>query len=137
MSQTNQESVQEQAGAFVPALTSDDVRLTPAAEAKMAELFAETDEDLEAIRVFVSGGGCGGMTYGMTFTDTRTPYDCVLEANGFKLYVDAVALNYLRGVEIDFVDRPMGASFVFNNVFAATGGSGVCSACGAAGGGCA
>ncbi len=137
MSQTTQQSVQEQSGAFVPVLTSEDVHLTPAAEAKMAELFAETDDGLEAIRVFVSGGGCGGMTYGMTFTDTRTPYDCVLEANGFKLYVDAVALNYLRGVEIDFVDRPMGASFVFNNVFQAVGGSGVCGACGAAGGGCA
>ena len=43
----------------------------------------------------------------------------------------------LRGVEIDFVDRGMGqASFVFNNVFAAVGGSGGCSACGSSGGGC-
>ena len=40
-------------------------------------------------------------------------------------------------VEIDFVDRPAGASFVFNNVFASTGGSGTCGACGSAGGGCA
>ena len=43
----------------------------------------------------------------------------------------------LEGAEIDYVSRPTGASFVFNNVFAATGGSGTCSACGAAGGGCA
>ncbi|HHO68704.1 MAG TPA: iron-sulfur cluster assembly accessory protein, partial [Gammaproteobacteria bacterium] len=77
------------------------------------------------------------MSYGMTFTDTRTPYDCVMEGDGFNLYVDSVALNYLRGVEIDYVERPTGASFVFNNVFAATGGSGTCGACGAAGGGCA
>ena len=55
----------------------------------------------------------------------------------FSIYVDAVALNYLRGVEIDYVERPTGASFVFNNAFAMTGGSGTCGACGAAGGGCA
>jgi iron-sulfur cluster insertion protein len=122
---------------FQSVLGRGDVTLTPAAEAKMAELFTDTDDELEAIRIFVSGGGCGGMTYGMTFTDRRTEYDCVLEANGFSVYVDAVALNFLRGVEIDFVDRPMGASFVFNNVFASTGGSGTCGACGAAGGGCA
>lgn len=122
---------------FQSVLGRGDVTLTPAAEAKMAELFTDTDDELEAIRIFVSGGGCGGMTYGMTFTDRRTEYDCVLEANGFNVYVDAVALNFLRGVEIDFVDRPMGASFVFNNVFASTGGSGTCGACGAAGGGCA
>lgn len=128
---------QQTSEAFQPRLDAGDVTLTPAAEAKMAELFTDTDDGLEAIRIFVSGGGCGGMTYGMTFTDRRTDYDCVLQANGFDVYVDAVALNFLRGVEIDFVDRPMGASFVFNNVFAATGGSGTCGACGASGGGCA
>jgi iron-sulfur cluster insertion protein len=120
----------------VAALKPNDVRLTPAAEKKMADIFADTKDDLEAIRIFVSGGGCGGMSYGMTFTNRRTDYDCVFQANGFDIYVDAVALNFMRGVEIDFVERSMGASFVFNNVFASTGGSGVCSACGAAGGGC-
>ena len=95
------------------------------------------DDDLQAIRVFVSGGGCGGMGYGMTFTDTRTEYDYARKEKDFSIYVDAVALNYLRGVEIDYVERPTGASFVFNNAFAMTGGSGTCGACGAAGGGCA
>lgn len=126
-----------QSSEFIPVLGDSDVKLTPAASRKMAELFNDVDADLDAIRVFVSGGGCGGMSYGMTFTDTKTPYDCELSADGFSLYVDAVALNYLRGVEIDYVERPTGASFVFNNVFAATGGSGTCGACGAAGGGCA
>jgi iron-sulfur cluster insertion protein len=104
----------------------------------MLELFSQVeDEELKAIRVFVSGGGCGGMGYGMTFTDTRSEYDSVRKLEGFDVYVDAVALNYLRGVEIDYVERPTGASFVFNNAFAVTGGSGTCGACGAAGGGCA
>ena len=133
-----QSTAQAAVAEFASVLGSEDVRLTPAAEEKMAELFADTDDELEAIRIFVSGGGCGGMSYGMTFTDRRTDYDCVLNAKGFDIFVDAVALNFLRGVEIDFVDRPMGASFVFNNVFASTGGSGTCGACGgAAGGGCA
>ncbi len=124
--------------AFKQDISASEMTLTPAAQEQMAALLAQVgDEDIEAVRVFVTGGGCGGMTYGMTFTDRRTEYDCVLEEGGVKVYVDAVALNYLRGVEIDYVDRPMGASFVFNNVFASTGGSGACRACGAAGGGCA
>ena len=122
---------------FNAEMTDADMRMTPKAREQMAALLGQVeDEDIEAVRVFVTGGGCGGMTYGMTFTDRRTEYDCVLDADGVKIYVDAVALNYLRGVEIDYVDRPMGASFVFNNVFSSTGGSGVCRACGAAGGGC-
>jgi iron-sulfur cluster insertion protein len=77
------------------------------------------------------------MTYGMTFAEAPTDFDSVLEQDGLTMYVDAVALSYLKGVEIDYVEQGMGASFVFRNVFAATGGSGSCSACGAAGGGCA
>jgi len=119
-------------------LTESDLSLTAAAREKMLELFTQVEEDdLKAIRVFVSGGGCGGMGYGMTFTDTQTEYDVVRKEEGFDVYVDAVALNFLRGVEIDYVERPTGASFVFNNAFAMTGGSGTCGACGAAGGGCA
>jgi Iron-sulfur cluster assembly accessory protein len=119
-------------------LGEDDIRLTPIARCKIAELFADMDdEEVEAIRVFVSGGGCGGMTYGMTFTDTRNEYDYVLEGDGFKLYVDAIALNFLRGVEIDYAEGAQGASFIFHDVFSATGGTGTCSACGAARGGCA
>jgi iron-sulfur cluster insertion protein len=123
---------------FSANLTAEDLRLTPAARSKMAELFADLEDDIAGIRVFVTGGGCAGMTYGMTFTDQRTEYDSVLKEEGFDVFVDSVALNFLRGVEVDFVDRGMGsASFVFNNVFAATGGSGTCGACGAVGGGCA
>jgi iron-sulfur cluster insertion protein len=124
--------------AFQSQVTESDIQLTPEAREQMARLLEQVDDDdIEAVRVFVSGGGCGGMTYGMTFTDKRTEYDCVLEDEGVRIYVDAVAINYLRGVEIDYVDRPMGASFVFNNVFRDVGGSGVCRACGASGGGCA
>jgi len=122
---------------FDMTLKGSDLNLTAAARGKMAELFTQVeDDDLKAIRVFVSGGGCGGMGYGMTFTDTKSEYDCARKEDGFDIYVDVVALNFLRGVEIDYVERPTGASFVFNNAFALTGGSGTCGACGSAGGGC-
>ena len=123
---------------FTNSLSESDLALTAAAREKMLELFNQVEDDeLKAIRVFVSGGGCGGMGYGMTFTDAQSEYDCVREEEGFSVYVDAVALNFLRGVEIDYVEKPTGASFVFNNAFSMTGGSGTCGGCGgASGGGC-
>ncbi len=133
----SQVSSQESVSNSPPSIMDSDFQITAAAQAKLVELFADAEEGLTGIRVFVSGGGCGGMSYGMTFSEDRTEYDHVMEREGFNLYVDAVAMNFLRGAEIDFVERPTGASFVFNNVFAATGGSGTCGACGAAGGGCA
>ncbi len=120
---------------------ADDLNITPAASEQMAKLFKDIDDDdIEAIRVYVAGGGCSGMTYGMTFADRKTEYDKVLQGDGYLFYVDVVALNFLRGVEIDYANRDTGATFVFNNVFQDTGGSGTCGACGAAvgsGGGCA
>lgn len=114
-----------------------EIAVTQAAAEQLGKLFGDVDdEDIEAIRIYVAGGGCGGMSYGMTFTDKRSQYDKVYKGDGFDIYVDAVALNYLRGVEIDYETRDTGAIFVFNNVFQATGGSGTCAACGAAGGGC-
>lgn len=114
-------------------LTTTDINISARAHEKLQELFVDVGEDMEAIRIFVSGGGCSGMSYGMTFSDSKTAFDSVLTADGYKVYVDAVALNYMRGVEIDFVERSLGEeSFVFNNVFAATGGSGACGGCGSA-----
>ena len=125
------------AQSFNSTLTTSDIVISDAAAEKLKELFVDVGDEMDAIRIFVSGGGCGGMSYGMTFSDELTPFDSVLDSGDYKVYVDTVALNYMRGVEIDFVDKGMGeASFVFNNVFAATGGSGGCGTCGSSSGGC-
>ena len=110
---------------FSGIVTDQDVRLSPAAGQKMAELLGEIDEDVEGIRVFVTGGGCSGMTYGITYADSVSEYDCALEGEDYRVLIDAVALNYLRGCEIDFDQN----SFVFKNVFQAVGGSGACGGC--------
>ena len=117
-------------------LSENDVKVSTVAGEQLQRLISGVeDDDIEAIRIYVAGGGCSGMTYGMTFTDRRTGYDRVYEGDGYRVYVDAVALSYLRGAEIDFVTRETGSTFVFNNVFQATGGAGTCGACGMAGGG--
>nr|VFK28268.1 MAG: iron-sulfur cluster insertion protein [Candidatus Kentron sp. MB]VFK32530.1 MAG: iron-sulfur cluster insertion protein [Candidatus Kentron sp. MB]VFK75966.1 MAG: iron-sulfur cluster insertion protein [Candidatus Kentron sp. MB] len=113
-------------------INEEEFKLTSAAREQLARIFQENHaehEELEAIRVFVAGGGCSGMAYGMTFTEHQTEYDRVWEDDAFKIYVDTIALNYLRGVEVDYIQRPSGSSFVFNNVFAVTGGSGACGSC--------
>ena len=103
---------------------------------KQLMTITESEEGVNGVRIFVSGGGCSGMTYGMTFVDQPNQYDCEWEKEGLKVYVDAVALGYLKGVEIDYQMQGANASFVFKNVFAQTGGSGGCGGCGSSGGGC-
>ena len=120
---------------FEQDLDTDDLRLSATAKEKMEQLFQAADEDFAGIRLFVMGGGCGGMTYSMTYAETVGPLDTVLDLDGVRLVVDAIALNYLRGCEIDYVKQGLNESFVFRNVFESIGGSGMCAGCGAAGGG--
>lgn len=114
---------------------TDEIQVSASAHEKLVELL-NSEEEINGVRIFVSGGGCSGMTYGMTFAESPSQYDSVLQRDDLTVYIDAVALAYLEGVEIDYQQQGMNASFVFKNVFAATGGSGGCSACGASGGGC-
>jgi iron-sulfur cluster assembly accessory protein len=114
---------------------SNEITLTPEAIEQLITLTADED-DVKGVRIFVSGGGCGGMSYGMTLAEQPTPFDATWSKNGLTVYVDAVALSYLEGVEIDYQTQGLNQSFVFKNVFANTGGAGTCGTCGAAGGGC-
>lgn len=110
------------------------LHITPIARGKLAELLTEAGDEASAIRVFVSGGGCGGMAFGMTYADQTTDYDHIMEMPELKVVVDAVALSFLHGAEIDFTADSSSPAFVFRNAFQApkkeAGGG-----CGAGGGG--
>lgn len=115
-------------------LTSAELALTPPALSKMGELFSQVESNIQGVRVFASPGGCSGISFGMTFTEEINDDDGILACDGFKVVVDDGTLDYLRGVEIDFVDDGDGhATFVFNNLPQFGGGG--CSGCGSASGG--
>ncbi len=116
-------------------LTESDLSLTSPAQGKMAELIGQVEEEIKGVRVYATPGGCSGISFGMTFTDQINGNDSVLECDGFSVIVDNDTMQYLRGVEIDFVDRGDGqATFVFNNLQPM---GSACGSCGSAqGGGC-
>ena len=114
-------------------LSSDSLTVTVPAREKIAQLLADADDGLGAVRVFVSGGGCGGMKYGMTFAEAVGSRDRKMgDESGFAVVVDPIAYSYIQGAEIDFKDDGVSASFVLNNVFKSVGGSGACGGCGGA-----
>lgn len=133
--QKNKAVADDVTDSFHFSLSNDDLDVTQSAQDKLFEIVSQSDEDVSAIRIYIGGGGCGGLSYGMTFTDQKSDFDTVLAFEGFNIYVDVVALNYLRGAQIDYIQEVGRERFVFNNVFAETGGTGACGGCGAAGGG--
>lgn len=116
------------------ALSDAELTLTTPAQGKMAELMTQVEDGVQGVRVFATPGGCSGVSFGMTFTDQLNDDDSVREYEGVRVIVDSGTLEYIRGVEIDFVDGGDGdARFVFNNLQPAGGGGG-CGTCGSQGG---
>jgi len=91
------------------------VSLTPEAQSRLKELLGKEDNPSLALRIFVSGGGCSGMQYGMAFDDQRRTDDLIIDNEGVQILVDDFSVSYIRGSEIDYVDSLMGAGFTVHN----------------------
>jgi len=72
---------------------SDQVKVSDEAVKQLLAL-TEKEDGVNGVRIFVSGGGCGGMSYGMTFVDQPTQFDTTLEKQGLKVHVDAVCIRF-------------------------------------------
>ena len=91
------------------------VSLTGEALAHLQTLLEQEANPNLGLRVFVSGGGCSGLQYGMAFDDVVRPGDEVVEHSGVKILIDDFSAPYIRGSEIDYVDSLMGAGFTVHN----------------------
>lgn len=68
------------------------------------------------LRVFVSAGGCSGLSYGMVPEEKASDDDYVIVQYGAKLIVDKSSMPFIAGSLIDFEsDKLMGGGFVVKN----------------------
>jgi iron-sulfur cluster assembly protein len=92
------------------------VELTPTAVEKLREVMSSKGLAEAGLRVFVSGGGCSGLQYGMAFeTGSGEEDDHVFTSAGVIVFVDPVSIGYLQGARIDFEDSLMGGGFKIEN----------------------
>ena len=89
--------------------------VTDAAVAQPKRLLPARTDPALGIRVGVRNGGCSGMAYTMDFAAERNPDDEVIEAGGVTVLIDPMAIMFLIGTEMDYVDQNLGANFVFRN----------------------
>jgi iron-sulfur cluster assembly protein len=91
------------------------ITLTDEAATQLQSLFCERNLEGYGLRLFVEGGGCAGLKYGMYFDHARREGDTVLEAKGIAVYVDGFSARYLEGACIDYRDSPAGGGFRVDN----------------------
>lgn len=74
----------------------------------------EGNPDLK-LRVYITGGGCAGFSYGFTFDDAEKDGDTRFENGDVTMLVDSMSIQYLMGSEVDYVEGLNGSQFVVRN----------------------
>jgi iron-sulfur cluster assembly protein len=121
------------------------ITLTPRALTELKDLMASQEKTDSALRVWVAGGGCSGLSYGMALDDADPEKeDQIFEQEGVRIVVDPLSLNYMSGSSVDYVDDQFGGGFKIENPNATSscgcgssfsteegqGGGGGCGSCG-------
>ena len=96
-------------------MSKDIVILTEAASLQIKEMMKHNEEEGALLRVSVKGGGCSGLSYGMSFDHTVNEDDLTFEQFGIQILVDKESASILQGTKIDFKESMMGGGFTIEN----------------------
>ena len=102
-------------GSAVPRPKPQVMKLTDAAADRVREIMAKSEKPVVGLRIGVKNGGCAGMEYTMEWAEDQKPFDEVVEDKGVKVLIDAKAMMFLLGTEMDYQTSTLKSGFVFNN----------------------
>ena len=96
-------------------MTNSIIKLSDNAANRIKEIMSSAQKDSIGVRIGVKAGGCAGMSYIMEYAKFSNPNDEVIEDKGVKVFIDAGAIMYLLGTEMDYKIEEFSSSFVFKN----------------------
>src|SRR3970040_864593 len=99
----------------LPLTETDQISLTEGAVRRVRKLIEERELSGYALRVFVSGGGCSGMQYGMGLEPEPRENDLRFSFDDVPVVVDPMSISYLAGTVIDYTHELMGGGFRIEN----------------------
>lgn len=89
--------------------------LSDKAASKVRKLREGESNDALKLRVYITGGGCAGFSYGFTFDEEEKEGDSVFSNGDVTMLVDPMSFQYLVGSEVDYVEGLNGSQFVVRN----------------------
>lgn len=91
------------------------MRLSDSAAAKVRKLREGEANPALLLRVYITGGGCSGFSYGFTFDEEIKDGDTQFSNGDVVMVVDAMSIQYLMGSEVDYSEGLHGSQFVVKN----------------------
>lgn len=97
-----------------------DIEFTDSAAIKVSHLINEENNSNLRLRVYITGGGCSGFSYGFMFDEEDKEGDSVVVKQDVTLVVDPMSYQYLVGSTVDYLEDLQGSRFVISNPNAST-----------------
>ena len=95
---------------------TETLQISASAAQAVTRILTERKLEGYALRVYVAGGGCCGVSFGMALDNNKHPNDTTFQLHGVQIVVDDQSLPYLQGAKIDFVDDPeRGPGFIVDS----------------------
>ena len=91
------------------------ITLTDRAAERVKSIMAKSETPKIGIRLGVKNGGCAGMEYTMDYAEEKQPLDEIVEDKGVTIFIEAKAVLFLLGTEMDWEEDKLSAGFRFNN----------------------
>ena len=91
------------------------LNLTPAAEARIADLMAKAPEGAIGVKLSTPRRGCSGLAYSVDYVTEAKAFDEKIDTPGGTLFVDGGSILNLIGSTMDWVEDDFTAGFVFEN----------------------
>jgi iron-sulfur cluster assembly protein len=91
------------------------ITLTERAAARVKHIMAKSETPMLGVRLGVKNGGCAGMEYTMDYAEEQLPLDEMVEDKGVTIFIEAKAVLFLLGTEMDYEEGLLSSGFTFNN----------------------
>src|ERR671915_485786 len=96
--------------------TDSPITLTDRAAQEVLDILEQQGGEEElALRIYVAGGGCSGLQYGMALDENVEEGDQFFSERGIRVVIDPMSLKYIQGSIVDYVETPMGGGFKVEN----------------------
>ena len=96
-------------------MTTQLITLTDSAAKRVRSLLGKADGAPLGLRIGITNTGCNGLSYTMDYAREQKPDDAVVEAGDVRLLINADAVQYVAGTEMDWRDEGLQSRFTFEN----------------------
>jgi iron-sulfur cluster assembly protein len=91
------------------------ITLTPAAEARIADLMSRAPDGAIGVKLSTPRRGCSGLAYSVDYVTDANPMDERIDTPGGTFFVDGASILYLIGSTMDWTEDDFAAGFTFDN----------------------